>query len=237
MSLSKLEKYLDKPIESPQRLSSRPILVTSSKGFSLLRNLDLIKCLGFELEINCWPGANFNQTYNWLKSNLAGKQRNYGDITLYIWIGTCDLTSKKGKFIDLAQNSDNECEEFIHFQIDRIVSFVKNFSTVKLIFLDIPPYSIVSWNTYKGHQCPDLFIDQDRILDGRITLLNNYIQEVDQHLGVKSLNFRADLLKYKRKGRKPVVNFDLFKDGVHPGRVLARVWMRRFVTKIFHDCV
>lgn len=237
MSLSKLNKFLDKPVIAPEVLNSTPILVTSSKGFSLCRNLDLITKFGFNIDVNCWAGANFLQTWDWLNNNLANKVQQYGNITLYIWIGTCDLTTKRGKFIQLAQSTDIQCENYIHSQVDRIVTFVKSHPSVRLIFLEIPPYSIKVWNSYKGHHSPESFEEQDKILEGRINLLNNYIKEVDAQSDVKSLNFKADLLKYQRVGRKPVINFKLFKDGVHPDRVLARVWMKRLVTKVFHDCL
>lgn len=237
MSVSKIQKFLQKPLVAPDTLSRQAILVTSSKGFSLRRNNDLIAKFGFSIDFNCKAGARFDHTFDWITQHLSQKVRQYPRITLYIWIGTCDITKKVGKFISLEHHTTAEFLTYACGYIDRIVQFVSDFPTVKLVFLEIPPYSIVQWNDYKGHWNPQGFTAQDTILAERVVRLNEYIHEVNSRASVTSLNFKVDLLKYRKAGREPIINRNLFKDGIHPGALLARCWMRRLVSKIFFDCV
>jgi hypothetical protein len=44
-------------------------------------------------------GAKIEDSTQWLKSNISKKIINYGDIWLYVWMGTCNLTSKNKKYI------------------------------------------------------------------------------------------------------------------------------------------
>ncbi|PJE78473.1 hypothetical protein CI610_02586 [invertebrate metagenome] len=236
MSLSKLKKFLEKPLNAPDSLKFTPVLLTSSKGFSLRNHLDIIECLGYKFDFYCKAGAKFDQSYSWLTKNLSGIIDKHGNITLYIWLGTCDITTKRGPFISLSHSTDEECSDYCKFHIDRLVKFISTFSKVKLVFLEIPPYSIRVWNAYKGHANPESYNQQDVILENRIEILNSYIKDINCRLGVHSLNFRCDLLQYKRAGRKPVINYSLYKDGIHPSPVLARFWMKRLVAKAFVDC-
>lgn len=236
MSLSKLQKFLEKPIEAPHSLRYKPVLVTSSKGFSLKHHLDIIQNFGYTIDFHCRAGARFDQSYYWLTKNLSNIVEKNDSVLLYIWLGTCDITTKKGPFISLSHKTDEECNSYLKYHIGNIISFVSKFPTVKLVFLEIPPYSIQRWNDYKGHANSESFAQHDIVLERRVEYLNNYIKEVNSKSGVNSLNFRCDLLQYKRAGRKPSINYSLYKDGIHPNPVLARFWMKRLVTKVFSDC-
>ena len=44
--------------------------------------------------------------YQWLKSNLRSKIKKLGSIWIYVWLGTCDLTSKNKKYIALTAEDD-----------------------------------------------------------------------------------------------------------------------------------
>lgn len=239
MSVSKLQKFVDKPLTPPLYLKKKPILLTSSKGFSLRCHADLIEQFGFKIDFHCKAGAKFPQSYTWLTKHLPAFVNKYGDseIVLYVWLGTCDLTSKLGKFISLTHNSNEECIQYIKHNVDKFAAHVSNFPTVTLIFLEIPPYSIEVWNRHKGHTNPECYIEDDFILENRIDLLNRYLREVNDQTGVLSLNFRSDLLCYKRAGRKSYLNYSLYKDGIHPDALLGRYWMKRLVTKVFFDCM
>jgi hypothetical protein len=46
-------------------------------------------------------GAKIEDSTQWLKSNISKKIINHGDIWLYVWMGTCNLTSKNKKYISL----------------------------------------------------------------------------------------------------------------------------------------
>lgn len=245
MSQSKLRKYIDRPLHFNGRLRSKPIILSDSKGFSLKQHLDLIEQFQENIIIECRPGARLQDYFHWLRRNLLRLVNNFGNITLYVFLGTCDLTVKKGKFTELRHTDDISAISYAKFQIERYISFVKQFTTVTLVFLEIPPYSIEAWNKAKGHRDPKNFHSQDFILLERIALVNEYIRIVNEKssenrdLPLSSPRFKLDLLKFrKEKGGKQrkTLNFSNYKDGIHPTCLLARCWMKRIVAQILTDC-
>lgn len=237
---SQLQKYLDIPIHPPRGLQKHAILISDSKGRYLRNHSDLIQQFGFQIEFQCFGGARFCDYFYWLQSNLDKKVRIFGQIVLYIFLGTCDLTGKKGRFIDLKHEDDAVAISYMYHQIDRILNFVKHFPTVSVVFLEIPPYSIQTWNQSKGHRDPSSFLSRDLILYERICIVNDYIKSVNEQVGAISPRFKLDLYR-KRKGKgashgRTSINFSNYTDGVHPKSLLARCWMKRIVLLVFRDC-
>lgn len=234
---NRIEKFLARPVSAPPNLVKTPVLVTSSKGVYLRRHTDLISEYNFNLKFQCQPGGTFKFGYSWLNRNIHQLIKSYGQVHVYVWLGTCDLTNKaKSGYIALSHDSDAACEEYVKEHVDKIKTFLGQFPTVSFTFLEIPPYSIKLWNQNKGHKHPAEFDLQDSILARRITILNSYLQQVNQIAGVSSIRFNLDLLKYSRAKRPPSICFNLFKDGIHPSPILARCWMKRLLLKIFEDC-
>lgn len=176
----------------------------------------------------------------WLNKNLTNKVNQFGNIVLYIWLGTCDLTFKSGRFIELRHDRDDIAVAYVTSQIDRFNSFISRFPSVTPVFLEIPPYSIQEWNRCKGHKEYVNFLSQDLALSERIAVINQYISDLNTKWGVSSPRFKLDLLRYrKEKGevQRVSLNFKLYKDGIHPDRLLARCWMKRLLSKILVDCI
>ena len=134
----------------------------------------------------------FLDQYFWLRNNLRRKICKYGHITLYCFLGTCDLTLKKTKYItnsqgknvrrnyiDLRHNSDAEAFSYIQTQIQRFIDFLSQFPTVKIVFLKIPLYSIQKYNKYLGNEDYADYRENDFRLTDRIVLCNEYITEVN----------------------------------------------------------
>lgn len=239
MSQSKLQKYVDAPFHFYGRLKKQPILISDSKGNYLKYHSDLIEQFGYFIDFQCRSGARIADYFYWLQSNLHKKVQQFGNIVLYVWLGTCDLTCRKGKFIALRHDSDNLAVSYLKNQIDRYLSFVSKFPTVQLVFLEIPPYSIQAWNNSKGHRDPSVFLSQDLILYERIILVNEYIKEINFQRSVESPRFKLDLLRYRKSkngDQRKSINYNSYKDGIHPNPVLARYWMKRIIARIFIDC-
>ena len=240
MSVSKIQKFIDKPIVCNEVITRQPLLVTSSKGFSIKRNCDLISELGYYLDIKAEAGGQFASLYPWIVKNLPYKVQQFETLVLYVWLGTCDLTFKEGKYIKLRHTTDQQAQQYLVYQINKWIQFVRKFSTVKLIFLEIPPYSITQWNSYKGHANPQIFHQDDKVLLRRICYLNEYLTEVNFQSGVQSPKFILDTLLYRKKQgetRRSHVNYKLFKDGVHPSQLLARCWTKKLIAAVLKDCV
>lgn len=238
---SKLQKYVNIPIRDPGRLRKHPILVSDSKGNYLRTHSDLIEQFGYNVEFQCRGGAIFVDQFYLLQSNLRKKVHQFGEIVLYVFLGTCDLTLKKGKYIELRHDNDHAAVSYLLFQINRFLNFVSNFPSVSIVFLEIPPYSLQAWNKSRGHRDPFSFQSQDLILHQRICLINDYIRGINHSKDVVSPRFNLDLHRYRKssgsnQGRTSI-NFSNYKDGVHPKPLLARCWMKRIVLRIFTDCV
>ncbi|KAK3094782.1 hypothetical protein FSP39_006183 [Pinctada imbricata] len=94
MSENKLRKTLNKPpIPATGTKTHTPAVLTDSKGKWLLKTL----AHKSESTAKWWykSGDTCKDGYKWLKSNFKSKVKKLGDIWLYVWLGTCDLTTKK----------------------------------------------------------------------------------------------------------------------------------------------
>lgn len=253
MSKQRVRKYNERPTCFKGPLNYQPILLSDSKGNYLREFSYLIEENGYFIDFQCKGGLRLLDQYFWLRNNLQRKVNTYGYIVLYIWLGTCDLTlrktvqvindqgrSVKRNYIDLRHSSEVQAVAYFRDQITKYVNLVSQFPTVKLVFLKIPYYSIQEYNKYLRNQDYQRFKENDFKLTERITLCNEYLDEVNESLGATSPNFRKDLLHFRRSsgetGRKSSLSFSLYKDGLHPNRDLAYCWMKKIVTQIFVDC-
>lgn len=240
MSSSKLKKFVDVPINCPGRLSKQPIIIGDSKGNYLKPHSDLITQFGYNIDFECKGGARFIDYYYWLQSNLRKKVNKYGQVVLYVFLGTCDLTVRKGKFIELRHTDDATAISYLKYQIDRFRHFISQFHAVSVVFLEIPPYSIQEWNKSKGHKDPKSFLSQDLALYERLSLVNEHIKLLNELANVRSPIFKLDLYRTRKsKGdshKRVSINFSCFKDGVHPSPLLARCWLKKIIALIFVDC-
>ena len=245
--------YLQTPINFNGILTKKPILLADSKARYIEQHGDLINQFGYSIEFNYFGGARFWNYYIWLQKNLAAKVAQYGEIVLYIWLGTCDLTVKhteyqddnklkrgrKLQFIDLRHTSDTFAVSCVTEQISKFSKYVSKFPTVQIVFLEIPCYSIVKYNQHL--RCPQAenFLDKDYILNERVGILNDFIRQVNWDSGFNTPRFKKDLQKYRKKAggaTKFTLDFSGYIDGLHPGATLARTWMKRIVVHMLHAC-
>ena len=94
------------------------------------------------------------------------------------------------------------------------------------------------WNIGKGAAPSSADRESDRVLSHRIALVNDIFRSLNQTNSVSSFRFKADLLRTRKvynKCSRTTVNFNLFKDGIHPGTVLAQYWARRFAHRAVLD--
>ena len=112
MTENKLRKFISKPRVPPSgKRTHQPIILTDNKG----NYLNKYACHDVEKQIVWLPksGAKIEDSTKWLKSNISKKIINYGDIWLYVWMGTCNLTSKNKKYISLKSENDEEVDKII----------------------------------------------------------------------------------------------------------------------------
>ena len=82
-----------------------PVVLSDSKGLRLKREVDsTVEC---SIVWWCKAGATIENRITWLKENIKGKLRLLGSIRLYVWLGTCNITSKdKNGYIALTTYPD-----------------------------------------------------------------------------------------------------------------------------------
>ncbi|CAG2201935.1 unnamed protein product [Mytilus edulis] len=244
MSTSKLERFLESETPNLHGIKQyTPILLADSKGYQLYnqRNYNTV-----EKEIQWWGDSGYSTSdgLQYIKRNINRAIRNFGNIWIYIWLGTCDLTVKERDHkINIRSTSDSS---IIHLseKFQEIGRFLSGFPEVRYTILKIPHYSIEVYNKSKGHQNYTEYKDNDSILWNQIDTINQEIDSINSAIGSHSPFFSLDLYrnsKYK-KGKhrdscqRHIYNFNFYTDGIHPNHLLSKVWLKRTTNQISRDC-
>ena len=228
MSEKKIIDYLQSPrsITIGTRIL-RPVILSDSKGVYLKG-----KILHPEDRQFVW--WNIERELYWLGEHIHDKIRELGDIHLYIWLGTCNLTKKnKDGTISLTSQQPNAAihifTELIKFQ-----ELFVPYQNCRTTIVEIPNYSITNWNTkVKGQQSDDR-LNEDKELHAQIDQLNESIHQFNSSSGVQSplLNLHTKASKQvkrdRNKPRKQYTNYRLYADDIHPKRMLAKAWLADF---------
>lgn len=90
---------------------------------------------------------------DWLKEHYETEFQLLCDIWLYVWIGTCDLTSRDSStgYITLTSTRDESIIEKISEGYQEIAKILQNCPACKLTFLETPFYSIAENNRHRVH--------------------------------------------------------------------------------------
>ena len=219
-----LSKF-DKPPYFDAKISSVPVVLSDSKGFYLKRHLDFPNTIQW----CCKSGGTTFEQCNYLKQNLQTLLEKYSKITIFVWLGTCDLTVKDELgFISLASKTSDIVNN-VYALYKEIYFFCRSFENVKLVFLEVPVYSIYWWNYFHRHPDVQQFREDDFILHDQISELNNYIRDINRILHVHSPCFSADLIKNRKQSSRNhsflSYTFVGYSDGIHPGPELSRLWL------------
>ena len=232
MSNNKLSKYLYKSCtELKGNKTYISVVLIDSKGKWVERKI----LQPTEKEVIWWAksGRTCKEGYKWLKSNIRHKTKKLGNIC--VWLGTCDLTSKNKKYIALTAEDDQAVENAYEYLL-KIAALVKDYPSCRITILEIPIYSIKEWNQRKGHKNLDEFTEQDKKLETQEYNPNGKIRQINDTNQTYSPNFSTDLVKNSKtaKGKKKekflkrkTNSFWLYVDGIHPGLLLARTWLKR----------
>ena len=240
MTDNKLNKYNNKQKSPPKGTRQhQPLILTDSKGF--IKKYATNKSEK-ELEWLSKGGAKTDDSARYLKRTIARQIINYGNIWLYVWLGTCDLTSKnKDKYISI---NDEEVIDKLVNEYKGIIATVKKYPGSKVSFLEIPIYSIQKYNKEQGHKDPSVFSEQDETLKELVYKLNGKIRQINKDLGTHSPELSSDLSKTRKyrcgKSRKlktkKYYNFNLYYDGLHPNLTLGKAWLKKISEQAKRDC-
>lgn len=240
MSQNQLNKQIHR-LESSQTsfpFDYMPVILSDSKARFLQNEVNSRT----ERKIQWWfkSGASANDQLQYLKDNLELKLQIHPKILLYVWLGTCDLTTKNGKFISLKSRDNSNVNQLTQI-FKEIHAFISDFPTVKLAFLELPYYSIFHWNAYKNHANPRPFKNDDHLLIEQIDAVNSFIRETNMLLRKYSPKFNCDIQNCRKSsGSNPRYTYkfyNFFIDGIHPCPALARLWLLRICELSQKDCI
>lgn len=237
MSTSDLRKYLNnKPEYIPNKHHNRTLLVISDSKGGYLDRLTKQTPVQRSIKFLYKGGRTTEQTANYIESNLNSFVNIHGKILIAIFAGTCDLTKKCGKHIQLSETKVND----IITQYKRILSFCKPYGDcVKVAILETPYYSIKIYNKHNGTIDRTVSDSVDtRKLKRKIDLLNEQVHILNQSYNIRVPKFTKDLIRTRKSNRKrklETVSYSLFKDGLHPRPLLSRYWQRRLINTLMAD--
>ena len=192
MSENRSQKNIDRPNEFYSRalcsLNLKPVVISDSKGRYLQ------ECVNGKTPENkiLWvfkSGATTFDRYLWLCQNIDNLIQEYGNLSVYIFTGTCDLTIRqrikvgfgknqrlvKSKYATLRTPDSVDLLQRHYLMLKRLLET----KGVKLTFLNVPLYSI------------------ERLDDKRLTeyveAVNMFINKIDKDMGTYSPKLNEDL--------------------------------------------
>lgn len=243
MSEAKLRKYLKKPIQPVTgHKTLTPVLFSDSKGKYLQRQ----QCGGIDSHIKFWckSGRTTAEGLQWLGDNLETKIGHLDNISVYVWLGTCDLTTyDRRTSYSVLQTEPEKAVTQATENLKQIVQLFKPYPGCKVTILESPPHSVYHWNKSKGYPDTNQFQNQDCKLAWCARELNKNIRDINKTLGGVAPIFSTDLSHIKTRTTKnrhqriaDDCNYNLYRDGIHPDTLLAKVWLRKLGKLIKRDC-
>lgn len=234
---SKLKRYIEQQPQEPEGFRYKtPILVSDSKGFTLR---DACNRYEFPLESWCFAGAKTEVLVNLIESRIEKALKRHQYIIIYLWAGTCDLTEKRGKFINLRHHSNKSVNNIVE-QYNRALKLVRKYKGAEIKFIDCPILSIVKWNKSRNHQNPAKYKSEDFQVTRQVKLLNSKILELNKSIGKNTIKISQYFFrgrKVKRGGVRKSVRITINKkDGVHPGALFSLVITKHLLIDTYLEC-
>lgn len=238
------EKRLCKNVAKYRRaqiknLQWTPVIITDSKGKYLRSSDSRVDSTDIKLQ---WLGRSGFTTTDAVRflthDKLRSLLRHHGQISLYVFLGTCDFTSKGSKrLIKLNKPTSQSLHKY--FSNLETLKLRCTSKRVRITFFQCPYYSIQRWNKAQGHKTPSIFKDDDKTLTKVINRANAYIDRLNCEASTYTPQLNQDFQRSrKHSGRKPrySLRFNLLKDGIHPKPKLARSWLSSIKRKVNRDC-
>jgi hypothetical protein len=239
MSILKINKEISKLLNKEANLNnnfSYPnelFLVTDSKG-KYINSIVPDRFKSF-LRIYTKGGAGIHSPI--VKRAIENIKVAHNPLVVF-WFGTCELSTKSGKFSDIIRNSYQTVEQLLteYRQIKRDILLAN--SSAKVVFLECPYFSILLWNKSQSIQyTPSIvrkYTRQDSQLKLVIDYYNQQLELINRSTSIPVPKISKDQIITSTKRRlsrtKQKINFKtLLFDGIHPKRPIARLWMHRIV--------
>lgn len=147
-----------RPILIPQEdARSTPVLLSDSKGV----RLEQLHENHLPLVFLCKSGASTKELVDLLLQKLPLLLQEYKKaITVYFWCGTCDITKKQGKYIQIRGKATDVIPAIVE-ELHRAKDFVLS-QNCRIKFIGVPVNLVSLYNDVKGHRNPTVFLDADK---------------------------------------------------------------------------
>ena len=228
-----------------------PVILSDSKGEYVKQEICNPEALNIQF-INR-KGSTLTDSVLFIRNHLHKRIKRFKHVHIYVWLGTCDITLKQGKYIDLRyekKDTQKLLNRIKHRYEDVIYALqhLKKKHPPKITLLEVPHYSISLYNASKGHTNPQSFYKKDLVLAKQIDQVNQIISELNKGLEGHSPKFSLDLTrptkghrgkksKYKVQRARSHYNFNnVYIDGLHPNPLLSKLWYHRIGVQIVRDC-
>ena len=109
---------------------------------------------------------------------------------------------KKHTYIALRQAKDAHSVAYAQQQIEKFRKLVSNFPSARIVFLEIPCYSIEAYNRHLGVENPEDFHESDLLLTERIGIINDYIRDVNKESRFSTPRFKTTSLNTEKVEEK-----------------------------------
>ena len=188
-----------------------PVIISDSKGLCLKGQS--IDQASRQIKWWCASGAKTQDRLKWFQSSIAENIKSLGNLSIYVWLGTCNLTTRgKSGFISLTSQN----EDTVQFILDKYQDFINIIgqypeSTIKV-------YPITKYNK---NEC--------------IRYLNETLNSRSPNFSIQ-LQSRRPRSRSKNKPTEKYFNYNLYSDGIHPQPLLAKTWIKELVEQIQKNC-
>lgn len=147
-----------RPILIPQEdARSIPVFLSDSKGV----RLEQLHENHLPLVFLCKSRASTKELVDVLLQKLPLLLQEYKKaITVYFWGGTCDITKKQGKYIQIRGKATDVIPAILE-KLHRAKDFVLS-QNCRIKFIGVPIYLVALYNDVKGHRNPTVFLDADK---------------------------------------------------------------------------
>ena len=147
MTENKLRKYLRRPFPSLPSDSAKAVkhIVLSDSKAGYLKSQFTEQD---QVNVTWWfrSGARTHEQLRYAEWKLVREFERETEIILYCWLGTCDLTCKSGKFINLRFAEREQGVSFLTDRLRCLLALSDRFPGLRVVLLEVPPISISEWN-------------------------------------------------------------------------------------------
>lgn len=171
-------------------------------------------------------------------SHIA-RYRNRGPVTVILWHGTCELTNiiDRGTLHINFSNQPNIVNQIATNYRNYKDRILHRYPETKVLFLEVPMYSITLWNAKRKHPHPSIFELNQTRLETAIAELNRLIKAINQPEKVPCISQDMSFFIKKKKGQPQTkkINYDLLVDGIHLDKPISSLWLARIKLFINKD--